>query len=279
MVRSERASLSPKEETRRRRTVHHLYLIHPEHPDQPQPREPRPVSPATQVILAKPRGDTWQYPTVPRNWPTFIAWEYHQWTPVPTGVEGLRLLLLGPGLWDEQQILTALKVHQPTLRAVWPLATGVGSHHLLRRLGPIQWTPERRGEPLRVLWSKSDVDYILNPTPDTPLDPQELATWTIWDLKARSDETATSYRLFVAAPPNREASWVIRAVARQLMQRDTTRWWWDMINQDRTTLMPLHHAQYDATATERLVAWLPIPGFHLIFTEKIRKISTANRGG
>ena len=53
------------------------------------------------------------------------------------------------------------------------------------------------------------------------------------------------------------------------MLTDTTRWWWDMINQGRTTLSPLADAAYDPTAgANRLVAWLPIPGFHLIFAEK-----------
>ena len=61
-------------------------------------------------------------------------------------------------------------------------------------------------------------------------------------------------------------------LARQLMLRDTTRWWWDMINQGQTTLTRLADAVYDPTAvSDRLVAWLPVLGFHLVFAESTRR--------
>lgn len=246
--------------------VRHLYVVD-SHPDAPRPTTRPATDIITRLTMAKPVNGGWQYPALPKDWSQYVAWEYHQWTPVPTGIEGLRLMILAPSHWEEPAVLATMRGHQAETRTLWPLATGAGGQQLLRRLGPVQFDPTRRGDPLRTLWSKDDVDYILAPsTPDAPV------PWTIWDLSATSDETHQSYRLFVAAPENKSPQWVTRALARQLMLTDTTRWWWDMINQGRTTLSPLGDAAYDPTAaTDRLVAWLPIPGFHLIFAEKVRR--------
>lgn len=265
MTAQTRANTTPMTSEKQRR----LYVIDPTHPDAPRPIEPHTQhTTTTRLTMAKPANGDWHYPTIPRDWSRFVAWEYHQWTPVPTGIAGLRLMLLTPGGWDEPEVLEAMRTHQATTRTLWPLATGTGSQQLLRRLGPIQYDPTHREEPLRVLWRKDDVDYILNPaTPET-----SDAPWDVWDLSAASTDTHQAYRLFIAAPPDKSAQWVTRALARQLMLRDTTRWWWDMINQGQTTLTRLADAAYEPTAaSDRLVAWLPVPGFHLVFAESTRR--------
>lgn len=260
---SKKPTLRQEESPMTHGKVRYLHVVEPANPDTPHPAAAPTRERVTRLTMAKPANGAWQYPLLPKDWSQFVAWEYHQWTAVPTGIEGLRLMMLTPGHWEEPRVLAAMRAHQPEMRTLWPLATGTGGQQLLRRLGPIQQDVTRRGEPLRMLWSKDDVDYILAPSStDTP------TPWTIWDLSVASEETRQSYRLFIAAPENKSAQWITRALVRQLMLTDTTRWWWDMINQGRTTLAPLADAAYDPTAgANRLVAWLPIPGFHLIFAE------------